>query len=108
MFATIIPRNVRLSEAPSYGVPIHLYDAQCSGAQAYRTLAKELIRRNEGMKMAKKVQRGLGRGLGALLGDDVESGGRAAAGGADRGGRGAHAARSDLIDPNREQPRRSL
>lgn len=48
VFATTIPRNVRLSEAPSYGVPIHLYDAKCSGAQAYRALAKELIQRNEG------------------------------------------------------------
>ena len=48
VYATVIPRNVRLSEAPSYGVPIHLYDAKCSGAQAYRALAKELIQRNEG------------------------------------------------------------
>ena len=47
-FETMIPRNVRLSEAPSYGLPIHLYDGRCSGAQAYRALAKELIRRNEG------------------------------------------------------------
>ena len=47
-FETMIPRNVRLSEAPSYGVPIHLYDGRCSGTQAYRELAKELIRRNEG------------------------------------------------------------
>ena len=47
-FETMIPRNVRLSEAPSYGVPIHLYDGRCSGAQAYRELAKEMIRRNEG------------------------------------------------------------
>lgn len=48
VFATMIPRNVRLSEAPSYGVPIHLYDSRCSGTQSYRDLAKELIRRNEG------------------------------------------------------------
>ncbi len=47
-FETMIPRNVRLSEAPSYGLPIHLYDGKCSGTQAYRALAKELIRRNEG------------------------------------------------------------
>ena len=44
----MIPRNVRLSEAPSYGVPIHLYDARCSGTQAYRELAKELNKRNGG------------------------------------------------------------
>ena len=45
-FDTLIPRNVRLSEAPSYGVPIHLYDARCAGAQAYRELAEELLERN--------------------------------------------------------------
>ncbi len=46
-FETLIPRNVRLSEAPSYGLPIHLYDARCSGAKAYQELARELIERNE-------------------------------------------------------------
>ena len=46
-FDTMIPRNVRLSEAPSYGTPIHLYDARCAGTQAYRELAAELIERNE-------------------------------------------------------------
>ncbi|MDR2479958.1 MAG: ParA family protein [Treponema sp.] len=48
VFATIIPRNVRLSEAPSHGQPISLYDPQCSGARAYHSLALELIRRNKG------------------------------------------------------------
>jgi len=45
-FETMIPRNVRLSEAPSYGLPIHLYDARCNGAKAYQQLAQELISRN--------------------------------------------------------------
>ena len=45
-FATVIPRNVRLSEAPSYGLPIHLYDARCPGARAYQELARELVERN--------------------------------------------------------------
>jgi chromosome partitioning protein len=45
VFTTIIPRNVRLSEAPSHGQPINLYDPQCSGARAYRSLARELIGR---------------------------------------------------------------
>ena len=44
-FGTVIPRNVRLSEAPSYGLPIHLYDPKCAGTQAYRELARELIKR---------------------------------------------------------------
>ena len=47
-FETMIPRNVRVSEAPSYGLPIHLYDARCTGAQAYRELAGELIEKNGG------------------------------------------------------------
>jgi chromosome partitioning protein len=45
VFKTIIPRNVRLSEAPSYGKPIILYDAKSSGAQSYLSLAKELVNR---------------------------------------------------------------
>ncbi|NLY29064.1 MAG: ParA family protein [Firmicutes bacterium] len=43
VFDTIIPRNVRLSEAPSHGQPIILYDPQCRGAQAYRDLAREVM-----------------------------------------------------------------
>ena len=45
-FETMIPRNVRLSEAPSYGLPIHLYDARSTGARAYQELAEELLSRN--------------------------------------------------------------
>lgn len=47
VYSTIIPRNVRLSEAPSHGLPIHLYDPRCPGAQAYRELAQELVEWNE-------------------------------------------------------------
>jgi len=43
VFESVIPRNVRLSEAPSYGMPALLYDIQSKGAQGYLTLAKELI-----------------------------------------------------------------
>ncbi len=43
VYATIIPRNVRLSEAPSYGKPAIIYDLKCSGAQAYIYLAKEIL-----------------------------------------------------------------
>ncbi len=45
VFNTIIPRNVRLSEAPSHGVPICIYDAACIGAKSYEKLAGEVIRR---------------------------------------------------------------
>ena len=48
VFATVIPRNVRLSEAPSHGQPIVLYDPNCAGAKAYQSLAREIIRRNKG------------------------------------------------------------
>ena len=47
VFDTIIPRNVRLSEAPSHGLPAILYDRKCLGSEAYITLAKEFIKRVE-------------------------------------------------------------
>jgi chromosome partitioning protein len=43
IFKTFIPRNVRLSESPSYGLPVLLYEAQCSGARAYQELADEVL-----------------------------------------------------------------
>ncbi len=45
VFRTIVPRNVRLSEAPSHGVPISQYDAACVGARSYRSLAEEVLNR---------------------------------------------------------------
>ncbi len=45
VFKTIIPRNVRLSEAPSHGQPVCLYDSLCSGARGYEALTKEIIAR---------------------------------------------------------------
>lgn len=46
LFRTVIPRNVRLAEAPSYGKPVALYDPQSRGSKAYRELALELLERN--------------------------------------------------------------
>jgi chromosome partitioning protein len=43
VFNTLIPRNVRLSEAPSHGMPAILYDVQCKGALSYMSLAREVI-----------------------------------------------------------------
>lgn len=43
VYKTVIPRNVRLSEAPSFGKPISLYDRHCAGAKAYKRLAREII-----------------------------------------------------------------
>ena len=45
VFSTIIPRNVRLSEAPSHGLPISKYDPLCSGAKAYKSLTQEVLGR---------------------------------------------------------------
>ena len=45
VFDTVIPRNVRVSEAPSHGKPVLIYDHRCAGAQAYMELAAELLRR---------------------------------------------------------------
>ncbi len=47
VYKTIIPRNVRLAEAPSHGLPINLYDTRSAGAEAYRLLAEEVIHRGE-------------------------------------------------------------
>jgi chromosome partitioning protein len=56
VFETVIPRNVRLAEAPSYGKPITLYDAHSKGAEAYLQLAKEIIAHDT---------KGLGSGAGS-------------------------------------------
>ncbi len=45
VFQTVIPRNVRLSEAPSHGLPALLYDSRCAGSEAYMSLARELLAR---------------------------------------------------------------
>lgn len=50
VYASVIPRNVRLSEAPSYGQPITVYDENSKGAESYTKLANEVIERNEGVK----------------------------------------------------------
>jgi len=50
VYKTVIPRNVRVSEAPSHGKPVLLYDLNCPGAQAYVHLAGEVLRREEGLQ----------------------------------------------------------
>jgi chromosome partitioning protein len=47
VFRTIIPRNVRVSEAPSYSVPVLSYDTTSKGSRAYRELARELLARHD-------------------------------------------------------------
>lgn len=57
VFSTVIPRNVRLAEAPSHGMPIIIYDIQSKGAEAYIQLAKEVIA---------NVQKRIGAGVGSV------------------------------------------
>jgi len=52
VYETVIPRNVRLSEAPSYGKPAILYDLKCPGSQAYLKLASEIIRKEKQLNAA--------------------------------------------------------
>ena len=47
VFETMIPRNIRLSEAPSHGLPITIYDPLSKGARTYKKLAKELLSNNK-------------------------------------------------------------
>jgi chromosome partitioning protein len=52
VYETVIPRNVRVSEAPSYGKPVLLYDLKCNGSQAYLKLASEVIQRERALRAA--------------------------------------------------------
>jgi chromosome partitioning protein len=54
IYKTLIPRNIRLAEAPSYGLPIHMYDAKSAGAEAYFQLAEEVIVNNFSEKNSSK------------------------------------------------------
>lgn len=52
VYETVIPRNVRISEAPSFGLPAIVYDMACSGSQAYIHLARELLKREKALRDA--------------------------------------------------------
>ncbi len=66
VYDTTIPRNIRLAECPSFGLPIMLYDDKCKGAECYDNLAKEFLKRQkEWWSLNKKF--GLGKGLSALI-----------------------------------------
>jgi chromosome partitioning protein len=55
IFRTIVPRNVRLAEAPSHGEPICLYDPSCLGAKAYEAFAREFVARDQAVEAAAKA-----------------------------------------------------
>jgi chromosome partitioning protein len=52
VYETMIPRNVRVSEAPSFGKPVLVYDLKCAGSQAYLKLAREVV----GRERARRAQ----------------------------------------------------
>jgi chromosome partitioning protein len=58
VFETMIPQNIRLSESPSFGKPVLLYDIESKGAQAYLTLAKELLERRQPERASQPEQAG--------------------------------------------------
>ena len=114
LYSTVIPRNVRLAEAPSFGMPALVYDKQSRGAIAYLALAGELVRRQrakgraataEGTRMAAK-KRGLGRGLDALLGGSSPAKLQEEAVQADR--RELQQIPLDLMQRGKYQPRRDM
>ena len=84
VYRTVIPRNVRLAEAPSHGLPAVTYDARSRGAEAYFAFAKEVLERNEprsrdGLsdansdRKAMEKRPALGKGLSALIPDAADA-----------------------------------
>lgn len=61
VFSAVIPRNVRLAEAPSHGKPIHIYDKSSKGAEAYQQLAREVIANDQTRSNAARAGQGLER-----------------------------------------------
>ncbi len=55
VYQTVIPRNVRVSEAPSFGKPALIYDLKCAGSQAYLNLARELVRRERARRRSEQL-----------------------------------------------------
>jgi chromosome partitioning protein len=70
VFSTVIPRNVRLAEAPSFGKPILMYDVQSVGAKGYLAVAQELLKRAESGELSADVElpRGAARPVGEVTG----------------------------------------
>ncbi|MFQ3264983.1 MAG: chromosome partitioning protein, partial [Colwellia sp.] len=56
VYRSVIPRNVRLAEAPSFGTPAMYYDKSSTGAKAYLALAGEVLRKNDSAKKAKQAR----------------------------------------------------
>ena len=56
VYKTVIPRNVRLSEAPSFGLPAIVYDMKCPGSRSYIMLAKEVLKREKQIRAEAAAQ----------------------------------------------------
>ena len=56
VYKTVIPRNVKLSEAPSYGMPINVYDPKSKGSRSYEKFVKEFLKNNEVVTKAKHMK----------------------------------------------------
>ena len=56
VYQTLIPRNVRVSEAPSFGKPVLVYDLKCAGSQAYLKLAREVVLRERRRRSARQLE----------------------------------------------------
>ena len=72
VYNTVIPRNVRLSEAPSHGIPVLMYDKSCPGSKSYFNLTEEFLDQEKIMESALSIfkqKKGLGRGISSLIGD---------------------------------------
>lgn len=57
VFQTVIPRNVKLAEAPSHGMPVTVYDPKSRGAEAYASLAREFLAREKQIPAAEDTER---------------------------------------------------
>ena len=74
VYSTVIPRNVRLSEAPSHGMPVLIYDKACPGSKSYYSFTDEFINQEDNNRECclmdtNKIKKGLGRGLSSLIGE---------------------------------------
>jgi len=67
VYKTVIPRNIKLSEAPSYGMPITVYDPKSKGAKCYEKLAREFIKKNEEEVKAKHLKEVYKKTIGGVI-----------------------------------------
>ena len=97
VFETVIPRNIRLTEAPSHGLPVSLYDARSPGAQAYAALAAECSAAVNSAHAPHEAAMRLGRGLSALMGEAPDAHHRA--------GEALRTLPIEMLEPGPFQPR---